>query len=896
MPTKKVKVKGEYTYPSDFDEDEMPNGGLNRALNVVINRDGVAEPRRGIADYRRVSNTITDRASQLAAYKDTLLAFYESALSKNNSDPFTQISGTFNPPDHGDSFVPKIKFVEANSNFYFTSDTGIKKMDSISSAVVNAGAPRGQDIQLTLTGSTGFMSNNSQVAYRIVWGYRDANRNVIIGAPSQRVVISNSAGAGRDVIVNSSIPDDVTTSWFYQVYRSALSGSSSEDPGDELALIFEDNPSSGDITNGFIQFTDATSDDLRGAALYTNASRQGISQANDRPPSAKDLCTFKNMTFYTNTIQRQNLTITLLAAGGNGGVSYASFTGDTTDTSTTVTNVSSFTGLDVGQTIEGAGIPAGTTIASLDSGAGELELSQAATATATTVSLVAFDTLTIDGVEYYANSTENVGNREFAVATSGTASQNIEDTALSLVRVINRNSSNTTLNAYYLSGVDDLPGEIFLEAKDFGYSAFTAIASSNGSAFSPSLPTSGTDVQSETEEIRNRVYISKIDQPEAVPRTQFQPIGAADQPILRVIPLREAVMFLKTDGVYRGTGTTPQNFVIEPLDLTVELLLPESAVALNNKIHAITDQGASTISDTGVGVISRPIEDQILDLIALDNAKTESFAVAYETERQYILFCPTESGQENATQQHVFNTFTQAWTKWNLPALAAIVNPADNLLYIADDSSQYIRRERKSGDYTDFADDELSITISAVNSTVLTLSSVEGIEAGDVIVQGNLPYSQVTSVDSVANTITIDVDRNFSTGAASIFKSYQCIIDWVAQQFEAPGVSKQVSEIKPLFKVAEFRNATLRFSSDLVFSTRTVPVTGFDSFLWGYFGWGGVPFGGYSGIFKDRTFVPKEHQRCTWLNVSFEHKGAYGRFAIAGFDFLVDYHSSRTDK
>lgn len=69
-------------------------------------------------------------------------------------------------------------------------------------------------------------------------------------------------------------------------------------------------------------------------------------------------------------------------------------TGSTTNTSTSVTSVSSFAGLYVGQSITGAGIPAATTIAAMNAGAGTITLSAAATATAAGVSL------TVSGGQY----------------------------------------------------------------------------------------------------------------------------------------------------------------------------------------------------------------------------------------------------------------------------------------------------------------------------------------------------------------------------------------------------------------------------------------------------------------------------------------------------------------
>jgi len=63
------------------------------------------------------------------------------------------------------------------------------------------------------------------------------------------------------------------------------------------------------------------------------------------------------------------------------------FTGNTTSRSATVASVSSFVGVTAGSVITGAGIPAGTTVLSINTGTSTLVLSQAATATATGASL-----------------------------------------------------------------------------------------------------------------------------------------------------------------------------------------------------------------------------------------------------------------------------------------------------------------------------------------------------------------------------------------------------------------------------------------------------------------------------------------------------------------------------
>ena len=63
------------------------------------------------------------------------------------------------------------------------------------------------------------------------------------------------------------------------------------------------------------------------------------------------------------------------------------FTGDTTTGSAVIANIDDMEGMQAGQEIEGAGIPTGAVIASLDTGASTITLDQNATANATGVSL-----------------------------------------------------------------------------------------------------------------------------------------------------------------------------------------------------------------------------------------------------------------------------------------------------------------------------------------------------------------------------------------------------------------------------------------------------------------------------------------------------------------------------
>src|SRR5690606_35976978 len=62
--------------------------------------------------------------------------------------------------------------------------------------IVNSGAVKALDIEAfldrTLGSSSGFLPVDSAVAYRVLWGYKDLNENLIIGAPSEREEVYSS--------------------------------------------------------------------------------------------------------------------------------------------------------------------------------------------------------------------------------------------------------------------------------------------------------------------------------------------------------------------------------------------------------------------------------------------------------------------------------------------------------------------------------------------------------------------------------------------------------------------------------------------------------------------------------------------------------------------------------
>lgn len=183
----------------------LANGSLVKADDVIIRRENVIESRRGMSDWSEEIGISSSLTKQLLIYKDRILANYSNKLAfdtgdVNSSDReiFSDFSGTYTSASDY-----RIRFIESNKNLYFTTDNGIKKISATSSSeftttsgyIQDAGAVKAIDFTAELIisqGQTdGFLPVDSGVAYRHVWAYNDANKNLILGSPSTRNVVYN---------------------------------------------------------------------------------------------------------------------------------------------------------------------------------------------------------------------------------------------------------------------------------------------------------------------------------------------------------------------------------------------------------------------------------------------------------------------------------------------------------------------------------------------------------------------------------------------------------------------------------------------------------------------------------------------------------------------------------
>ena len=191
-----IKCSGLRTFSNEL---SVEPGSLREALNVNVDEKGVITPRRGFNDFSNPTNntesTATGFVSQIMEYKNAIIRQYSNQLEYEDSNGvFQPIDGTFVPALEGF----RTKWQEASSNLYFTSDEGIKKISVANRAALTAdmvvdagGLKAGYASGKIVPTVGGFLPPSSKVAYRVVFGKKDASNNLIEGSPSSRFVVTN---------------------------------------------------------------------------------------------------------------------------------------------------------------------------------------------------------------------------------------------------------------------------------------------------------------------------------------------------------------------------------------------------------------------------------------------------------------------------------------------------------------------------------------------------------------------------------------------------------------------------------------------------------------------------------------------------------------------------------
>lgn len=899
----------------------VPDGALEEATNIVIVRDGIIDKRRGSYQWATIAS---GNANNLIKFQNTLVVvrdngasyFTESGTSPNEIGTETALTGA----TIAISGTRVARFAQIIKNLYFTTDNGVLKIETFSGTIFKAGIPAALDLRaVTQEVVGGLIPVDDAVLYRVVFGRTDTNDNLLLSAPSDILIVVNPSTATNpaSVRLEFSVPSEIDTAsvgYFYQVYRSSFSGSETVVPPLDFKFIYQQDLSASEISAGVAFFDDSfgtATDDIRGAELYTNPnSREGELQANDRPPLVDDLTVFKQHLFYFRATTRHILDFQVIDADsitagdilsirlGTGsardyvareGVANQTVTSTSVSGSGTLTITRNAHGLVNADTIQVTRVNSGATLA-----VGQYPISAV---TANTFDITPGGGVTATEIDFYG-LTDSAGDYIFFLDLVSGFSTKIANTALGIVKAINRDQS-ADVYARYLSTPAEFPGQIRFEAKGFGDEIQVQI-SAGGEGFSPSFPSTFGSVTSDNDDQPHVAFVSKIGEPEAAPATNFLAIGRKNQEILRGIALRDSVIVLKEDGVFRITGDSVDTFTVTTLDDTVVCLSASSASVINNQIIALTNQGYVLITDNSVQIISRKIEDLVSPILGLSNLEAISGSQTYETERLYLV-STSEPGQSTKTTTYAYNYLNDTWVTWDLLFNRAAIGPLDTMFFVSTDNR--ILKERKKGTAIDYCGQNYNATVDSVASDGLsgTITSTSiAPEAGWILVgdEAITRIVDVTDLGSNQYSCTFRRQTNLeATDTPILYAGYVSTIKSCPFHGGIVGRSKQFSEMQIHTRTRSISRAVIRFETNLLDTSEEAEWLSFGSSggwgfdYWGYFGWGQTE--GINLIRETaasipiRLYVPKLAQRASFIQTAIEHREAGERLEIQALMYAV---------
>ena len=757
------------------------------------------------------------------------------------------------------------------------------------------------------------------------------------------------------VVANSTLP------WFYQIYRTPNTGSITVPPGNNYQLVTQLNPTVPQYAARVVTFVDTVLDSLLGANLYTDSGQPDVGNPYNQPPLAQDIGYFSNMAFYANYSTLQDVFFTLDAVGptlgfqvndrfnitDSGSATVYSYKGvlSTAGTSTsgaapatTATSLSFKVNIngDGAQTIlvDDGGTHTGAHIAAVIQSAiqaltANSAFNQSALTNATctftaglyvvtsgTIANTGFPSSVVitgagastlklglanGGVELAGVNGNNPTLRTFYVDATGTPAQNIQNTAQNLVSVINQDPNNVFYIAQYISGYSNLPGQMQLFAQNLSQ-VFFSLISTRTTCWSPALPSAGVTYASANVTVQHMLAISEPGKPESVPPAFTEPVGSPNFPISRVIPVRTALVVVKPkEGVFLVTGTSPQALTVTSLDTTAFILGSETMQALNNSGYFFTTQGVMLVNESGCEIMSRNVQGDILELASSNfpNFSTLAFGLGYQSDNAYVLFLQAAPGDLYSTLQYRYNWITQAWTTWDIPSTAAVINTANDMMYLATPDG-YILEERKTFTNSDYADETTQITINSIviapPSFVLADSS--NVTIGDQISQTSGPTTStcvVKSNDTTTNTIVVDTIYGFTTGTADDAHSINSTVTFMPTSCGYPAFIKKFTTWNFEFSNIFFEQCTVSFTTDFFPFPESVTLTPSIGGTWGTFPWGANPWGVTPQLLQPiSTYSTKNTSMGHWTNVTINIQEAFSGFGLSGYTIFFNFQGERS--
>ena len=914
----KRQASGLHSNPNN--SSGIPEGGLLEAENCTSERPGLLSKRRGFSRY---GSALDGSLGSLMDYDGSLVVHSGAEIGCDDAGTGTLTSWGKKYQSPGG--FHNIRGAGLKKNFYFTSSDGVYRNDSLTGTPELTGMPEGLDIQVSKYGTgDGWMAGDTQVAYRIVWSREDANKSLIIGEPSYRRVIRNQKTSVTLVHDGNST---VTVSHDAHGYAVGdiitISGSTETDysgPGKTISVVTDDSytfdfsSDLGPATAFASKYYDINLIFTVPEGIVTGDKyeiyRTPVSASGTTDPGDEHL-----------NVVKAEITDAEVAAGT---VEFPDDNPDVALSESLYTNSSQET-ISQRNTrppqckdiVEWKGhmFYSDLTYKSVK----EIHLNEIE-------DIVAGDEISIKSgpttYTYKFLTQESAERRDFLIGTlDDTTEENIETTARSLVRVINRDPNNTLFYAHYSSGVNDSSGKILIRSRDVSSGAFSITVSGSlvGASFKDEIPTSGESFSSDDNTRPNGLCYSKVLEPDSAPAANIIEVGASNYPIRRIFALKNSLVILKEDGAYKLSGNTPSTFILQTLDATVGVKCPNAAVEMNDSVYCLSTQGIVRVADNGTVAISYPIEDQLRNIVSFSGVERTAFAVADEIGRRLMVFTQKNSGDISATVAWVYNYLTKQWTTWKKNVKCGISLLGKREIYLGHAVDGYVLKERMglSGrNSSDYRDEDISITVasSPTPSTTVqfTYDYSTPIRAGFLFTQvsvdprsggevkkygGSANIKSITSItgDARPYTVTAVLDRAINsidatgTDGDGVVHSHtvslpiDSVVKWAPDNLGISEIPKQFTYATITMESGTSLTNELGFYSDAVLTPEWVgsivlaTPNGWGSGAWGSSAWGDEYT---TAVVPLCSAVPRQHQRCRELTVMYRHRVANEEFNI----------------
>jgi hypothetical protein len=760
-----------------------------------------------------------------------------------------------------------------------------------------------------LSTTNGWLADGYQVAYRYVLVTPDLNQPEVISAPSPRSIVANTssfvgytASTKANPIIRCVLP--LNQPWptgkaMLRVYRSK-SVEVAIEPSDEMGLVAEREITATENTRGWVDVVDITPDELRGEALYTNPSQEGIEQSNNIPPrmfaGSSMVYDGSRMLYSGETKQKDQFIFSILAVGGANGI-------QNNDALFCVTGVT--------------GTPSATNQFKIETGG-----TDAQNIRNTALNLcAAINRNRADQTAYYISAANEApgrilivdeNNSSFYVTTNGKRGAFFPKFGPN-IKLFNLSRTGTTVTATVTTGTHnfEVGDDFFLDNPTANFTegphkvltvTSTTLTYTEGGTVGTASSRQGRAVNSPVssdDQQFARVYESKAFLPEAVPPFNYADVGDTTKRVWAMAVVRNQVFAFKDDGLF--IRTAPLSW--ELFDETVRVIAPRTVVTLLNNVYAWTTQGIVAINDTGVEIISRPIEKILSDAFNAYSVKERAFCVANELERTLHVYVPSANAEP--LQAYVYNTITRTWTRQVITSQGTSLSMYSGATGVDENKNLHHslltttgklliqRNTNTNADYQDIGGTAKTADLGvAADVAFFTLNP--GFQAGDIVITNLGTTHQVSGIiDNVTDFevyfTTTDVPLAATTFAlcTAISSSWQ----YAPATAQNPDTLKMFRQANVLFQNAHAKSMSVEFSTELKTTPESQTIN-----LETLAGQWTPTWDGVERPYNQSILIPQEMRRGTRLNVKVTLNSPVQAFSVNGLSIRLNPSGDKVSK